>query len=170
MIVRLLIRVTTLGSLSICLVFGYLSPTRLTTSAFTRPNHAPCQPIRPEEGIRKDVALMGQQNDADEQLGTISSSSYISRLVCYNLAGFQDAESGGEIGFRLGPGMVVVSGETGSGKSLLIGKLVGLAAGGPRQHKLIPNVGESFSVEMGKFVSKHAFPRRAFFVLWWNKY
>lgn len=78
-----------------------------------------------------------------------SKQSYIKSIKCSNLAGIFDNQSeDGSISISLRPEMVSVTGETGTGKSLLISKLINVATGGKATASLVPQVGERASVAM----------------------
>lgn len=93
---------------------------------------------------------------ASDEKNALSGSSFIESIKSFNLAGVVDGETGGEVSVSFGPNpcLVAVSGETGSGKSLLVAKLVDLATGGKATSSLVAptNEGEEkvATVEMSK--------------------
>ena len=67
--------------------------------------------------------------------------SFIESISATNLAGIVDDETEDTIELNLGgdAGLVAVTGETGSGKSLLVAKLVSIVTGGKASPSLIPS-------------------------------
>ena len=96
------------------------------------------------------------------------NKSYISRIKAFNLAGMvgtsensdNENRADGTIVINLNPGLVAVTGETGSGKSLLLNKAVNLAIGGKAGNIIQSNEfssnkesSQEIRVEMGEFFS-----------------
>ena len=81
-------------------------------------------------------------------------NSHIASIKAYNLAGVvnQGEDKVITIPFGNGPNLVAVTGETGSGKSLLIAKLADLITGGKATASLLPtsNINNVAIIEMGK--------------------
>lgn len=81
-------------------------------------------------------------------------NSHISSIKAYNLAGVvnQGEDKVIHIPFGNCPNLVAVTGETGSGKSLLIAKLADLVTGGKATASLLPtsNSNNVAIIEMGK--------------------
>jgi ABC-type phosphate transport system ATPase subunit len=75
--------------------------------------------------------------------------SFIESIVCSNLAGIFNSDSKeANITIDLSKQMVAVTGETGSGKSLLISKLVDIVVGGRVTASFVPRGGNSVALEI----------------------
>ena len=93
--------------------------------------------------------------------GNIDKKSYISEVTTYNLAGARTADvvssddninpKNEGISFHFDPNFVAVTGETGSGKSLLLRTAANLVLGGKASPSLIPRNGNSARVELGEY-------------------
>jgi hypothetical protein len=85
-------------------------------------------------------------------------NSHIASIRAYNLAGVVNQGDDKVISIEFGncPNLVAVTGETGSGKSLLVAKLADLVTGGKATASLLPTPGDDdvAIIEMGKFQEK----------------
>lgn len=92
-------------------------------------------------------------------------NSYIEKVTSRNYGGLtngnkSDAANNGEIAIKLGPNLNAISGETGSGKSLLMVKILELIRGCKSTSSMLPSSGES-SAE-GEVVLKLTDPHLSF--------
>jgi DNA repair ATPase RecN len=93
-------------------------------------------------------------------------NSYIEKVICRNYGGLingdtsSGSENNGEIAIKLGPNLTAVSGETGSGKSLLIVKILDLILGTKATSTMLPSSGDS-SAE-GEVIFKLTEPHLSF--------
>lgn len=81
--------------------------------------------------------------------------SFIESIMCSNLAGICNSDSKeANISIALTKKMVAVTGETGSGKSLLVSKLVDIVAGGRATASLVPRDGDSVALEIAMVLTE----------------
>jgi len=121
------------------------------------------RPLRPPTpGTNIDTDRMVNPNVDAQYLPTPSSEaqriakaelrrSYVSSIKSKNLAGMVSNEGNGDaicIGLGDEPNLVAVTGETGSGKSVLIAKVASLVSGGPASPTMVPSSASEAIVEM----------------------
>ncbi len=126
----------------------------------TQQNIRPLRPPTPGTNIDTDRTV--NPNVDAQYLPTPSSQaqriaktelrrSYVSSITSKNLAGMVSNDGNGdEICIDLGdePNLVAVTGETGSGKSVLIAKVASLVSGGPASPTMVPSSASEAVVEM----------------------
>ena len=104
--------------------------------------------------LQRDAPLLEMSERAANLEGTSDlrrSGSFISSIKSKNLAGMVSNDgSNDEICIHLGdePNLVAVTGETGSGKSVLIAKVASLVTGGTANPTMVPQSASEASVEM----------------------
>ena len=146
---------------------AFSSITSRTKIRSSNSNTNTCNPVH----LRWDHALASVEYDDDGSSSTNTlngdtathsrQSSHIVSIKSYNIAGMinVDDDGGGsntDIKVDFGPDacLVVVTGESGSGKSLLVSKAIDLIAGGKAISSLVPAANgegsESSSVEMSE--------------------
>ena len=113
-----------------------------------------------EKNGRKTVVLKSASlDDLGSSIRSVSRgeswyASHIVSIKAYNLAGVVNQGVDNVIAIEFGdcPNLVAVTGETGSGKSLLVAKLADLVTGGKATAALLPTSGEDkvAIIEMGK--------------------
>lgn len=121
------------------------------------------RPLRPPTpGTNIDTDRMVNPNVDAQNLPTPSSQaqrtakaelrrSYVSSIKSKNLAGMVSNDGNSDaicIGLGDEPNLVAVTGETGSGKSVLIAKVASLVSGGPASPTMVPSSASEAIVEM----------------------
>lgn len=107
-----------------------------------------------DNALQGDTPLLQMSDSAASLEGSSElrrSGSFISSIKSKNLAGMVSNDgSNDEIRIHLGdePNLVAVTGETGSGKSVLIAKVASLVTGGTASPTMVPSSASEASVEM----------------------
>lgn len=150
----------------------------LPLSILSEPVAALCAPVTAVAGIRsstkcgvsrREASILrssrptnGYETQIAETVASSStqseSTSHIVSITSRNVAGMKSEENNDEIVIRFdsshtaGTGFVAVTGESGSGKSLLVSKAIDLVTGGKAVASLLPSSGDELAeslVEMG---------------------
>jgi DNA repair ATPase RecN len=140
---------------------GYLFSKKITSRTLTVSSKSTCNRCvvsqlrlqQPDPTGRIWTALQETRdavvNVNSEQPMHSHSLSFIESITCLNFAGVFDNDSQDEkISIPMTKRMVVVTGETGSGKSLLTSKLVDVVTGGKATASLVPKEGDTATVEI----------------------
>lgn len=140
LVVILPLFIETVASLSTCPPAFVAAGRRRSTRVFATGEEGALGSCRPTNG--HDVTSADVESDASHHMQS-NTSSHIVSITSKNIAGMKNEDSRDEIVIRFAPsegagaGFVAVTGESGSGKSLLVSKAIDLVTGGKAVSSLI---------------------------------